>query len=85
MFAGVSAGYRFGGRLRVEAQWFHRESEYDQTSPVASATRDTFYKLGGEIQRAEVRVSSISSHNEAEIRRNLAGTTTTGRRSCTTG
>ena len=33
MLAGVSAGYRFGGRLRVEAEWFHRESEYDQTSP----------------------------------------------------
>ena len=137
MLAGVSAGYRFGGRLRVEAEWFHRESEYDQTSPVASATGDTFDKLGGEIQRAEVRVGSISSHNvfanlyldfpsasrvtpyvgagigaglvemdygdlwtrnpdpaaivtaaglpnEAEIRRNLAGTTPPIRRSCTT-
>lgn len=63
MLAGVSAGYRFGGRVRVEAEWFHRESEYDQTSLVASATGDTFDKLGGEIQRAEVRVGSISSHN----------------------
>ena len=24
--AGLSAGYRFGRRLRVEAEWFHRES-----------------------------------------------------------
>lgn len=63
MLAGGSAGYRFGGRLRVEAEWFHRESEYDQTSPVATATGDTFDKLGGEIQRAQVRVGSISSHN----------------------
>ena len=63
MLAGVSAGYRFGGRVRVEAEWFHRESEYDRTSLVASATGDTFDKLGGEIQRAEVRVGSISSHN----------------------
>ena len=31
ILAGLSAGYRFGGRLRVEAEWFHRESEYDQT------------------------------------------------------
>jgi opacity protein-like surface antigen len=63
LLAGLSAGYRFGERLRVEAEWFHRESEYDQTSPVASATGDTFTKLGGEIQRAEDRIGSISSHN----------------------
>ncbi len=63
LLAGLSAGYRFGGRLRVEAEWFHRESEYDQTSPVASATGDTFAKLDGEIQRAEDRIGSVSSHN----------------------
>ena len=33
MLAGLSGGYRFGGRLRVEVEWFHRESEYDQTCP----------------------------------------------------
>ena len=59
ILAGLSAGYRFGGRLRVEAEWFHRESEYDQTSPIASATGDTFAKLDGEIQRAEDRVGSL--------------------------
>ncbi len=63
VLAGLSAGYRFGGRLRVEAEWFHRESEYDQTSPVASATGDTFAKLDGEIQRAEDRIGSISSQS----------------------
>ncbi len=63
MLAGLSAGYRFGGRLRVEAEWFHRESEYDQTSPVASATGATFGKLDGEIQRAEDRIGSVSSQN----------------------
>ena len=63
LLAGLSAGHRFGGRLRVEAEWFHRESEYDQTSPVASATGDTFAKLDGEIQRAEDRIGSVSSHN----------------------
>ena len=63
ILAGLSAGYRFGRRLRVEAEWFHRESEYDQTSPVASATGATFAKLDGEIQRAEDRIGSISSQN----------------------
>ena len=63
ILAGLSAGYRFGGRLRVEAEWFHRESAYDQTSPVTSATGDTFAKLNGEIQRAEDRIGSISSQN----------------------
>ena len=63
ILAGLSVGYRFGGRLRVEAEWFHRESEYDQTSPVTTATGDTFTKLGGEIQRAEDRIGSLSSQN----------------------
>ena len=63
LLAGVAAGYRFGGRLRVEAEWFHRESEYDQTAPVTSATGDTLGKLGGEIQRADNRLGSLSSHN----------------------
>lgn len=63
LVAGLSAGYRFGGRVRIEAEWFHRESEYDQTVPVASAIGDTFAKLDGEIQRAEDRIGSVSSHN----------------------
>ena len=63
VLAGFAAGYRFGGRLRVEAEWFHRESGYDQTAPVTSATGDTLGKLGGEIQRADNRLGSISSHN----------------------
>ena len=63
ILAGLSAGYRFGGRLRVEVEWFHRESAYDQTAPVTSATGDTFAKLDGEIQRAEDRIGSLSSQN----------------------
>ncbi len=63
VLAGLAAGYRFGGRLRVEAEWFHRESGYDQTAPVTSATGDTLGKLGGEIQRADNRLGSLSSHN----------------------
>ena len=63
ILAGGAIGYRAGGRLRIEAEWFHRASGYDQTSPVASATGDTFAKLDGEIQRAEDRIGDISSHN----------------------
>ena len=63
VLAGLAAGYRFGARMRVEAEWFHRESEYDQTSQVRSATGITFAKLDGEIQLAEDRLGSISSHN----------------------
>ena len=63
LLAGLAAGYRFGGRWRVEAEWFHRESGYDQTAPVTSATGDTLGKLGGEIQRADNRLGSLSSHN----------------------
>ena len=65
--AGAAVGYRLGGplggRLRIEAEWFHRASEYDQTSPVASATGDSFAKLDGEIQLAEDRIGDVSSHN----------------------
>ena len=67
LLAGLSAGYRFSGRLLAEVEWFHRESEYDQTVPVSSSTGDTFAKLGGEIQRAETWVGSVSSHNVSNV------------------
>ena len=63
ILAELAAGYRFGDRLRVEVEWFHRDSGYDQTVAITSATGDTFAKLGGEIQRAEDRIGSISSQN----------------------
>ncbi len=62
LLAGAAVGYRFGQRLRAELEWFYRGSEYDQTSPVSSATGDTLAKLGGEIQRAENRIGSVSTH-----------------------
>ena len=61
LFAGAALGYDFGGRLRVEAEYFHRDSKVDQSSPVASATGATFAKLGGEIQVAEERINSVTS------------------------
>ena len=61
--AGLAVGHRVSDWLRMEVETFHRESEYDQTSPVASATGDTAGKLEGEIVRAEDRIGSVSSRN----------------------
>ena len=36
VFAGFAVGHRIADWLRMEVETFHRESEYDQTSPVAS-------------------------------------------------
>ena len=63
VLAGLAVGHRFSDWLRMEVETFHRESEYDQTSPVASATGDTAGKLEGEIVRAEDRIGSVSSRN----------------------
>ena len=61
--AGLAIGHRVSDWFRMEVETFHRESEYDQTSPVASATGDTAGKLEGEIVRAEDRIGSVSSRN----------------------
>lgn len=63
VFAGLAVGHQLSDRFRMEVETFHRESEYDQTSPVASATGDTAGKLEGEIVRAEDRIGSIASRN----------------------
>ncbi len=63
VLAGLAVGHRVTDWLRMEVETFHRESEYDQTSPVASATGDTAGKLEGEIVRAEDRIGSVSSRN----------------------
>lgn len=63
ILAGLAVGHRVSDWFRMEVETFHRESEYDQTSPVASATGDTAGKLEGEIVRAEDRIGSVSSRN----------------------
>lgn len=63
VFAGLAVGHRITDWLRMEVETFHRESEYDQTSAIASATGDTAGKLAGEIVRAEDRIGSVSSRN----------------------
>ena len=61
--AGLAVGHRVSDWFRMEVETFYRESEYDQTSPVGSATGDTAGKLEGEIVRAEDRIGSVSSRN----------------------
>ena len=61
--AGGALGYRLGGRFRLELEYFFYNSEYDQTSPVASAAGVNFAKLGQEIERAEERLGNLTSHN----------------------
>lgn len=63
VFAGLAVGHRFSDWLRMEVETFHRESEYDQTSPVVSATGETAGKLDGELVRAENRLGGLSSRN----------------------
>ena len=63
ILAGAALGYRFGSRFRVEVEYFFRDSKYDDTSGVRSASGETFAKVAGEIRVAEGRLGSFSSHN----------------------
>ncbi len=73
VLAGSAVGYRFGSRprlggryqleFRLEAEYFYRESQYDQTSPISSLTGVNFQKAQGELVQAEERLGSITSHN----------------------
>ena len=63
LLAGVTVGYRWRGRFRLEAEYSYRDSPYDQTSPLTDASGATLAKLGGELERAEERIGSVSAHN----------------------
>lgn len=64
ILAAASLGYRLGGSgLRVEAEYFHRESAFNETAPAAAAGGATLAKLAGELQRAEDRIGSVTSNN----------------------
>ena len=71
ILAGVAVGYRLRGRdpgslwdhFRLEMEYFYRESEYNQTSPVSATGGAAYAKVDGEIQRAEDRIGSLTSHN----------------------
>ena len=69
--AGAALGYRLsdpssggvGGRLRLEMEYFFRQSAYDQTVPVGGAQGVHLSKINQEIFRAEERVGKLTAHN----------------------
>lgn len=71
ILAGGAIGYSFSGSsrtgwlsgFRVEAEYFYRQSNYDETSDVPAAFGATGDKLAGEIVRAIDRIGSVTSHN----------------------
>lgn len=65
ILAGGAVGYGFGdaGRLRVELEYFFRETVHNETSAVQSSGRVTVAKLDGEVVAADERIGSITSHN----------------------
>lgn len=64
LLAGAVLGYRLPDTgLRVEVEYFYRESAFNETAAVAAAGGATFAKLGGELQRAEDRIGSVTSNN----------------------
>ncbi|MCY3554586.1 MAG: outer membrane beta-barrel protein [Gemmatimonadetes bacterium] len=63
ILANAVVGYRLRNRLRLEVEYFYRDSEYDQTDPVLGGGGSIADKLAAELQRAELRVGSITSHN----------------------
>ena len=71
ILAGAAVGYSFAkghpdsplGGLRVELEYFYRQSKYDQTSNVGGAAGESGDKLQQEIVRATDRIGSMDSHN----------------------
>ena len=76
ILAGAAVGYSFGaqnpngplGGLRVELEYFYRQSKYDQTSTVHGFDCDptgneSCQKLRDEINQATDRIDSVTSHN----------------------
>ena len=74
ILAGAAAGYSFGaqnpngplGGLRIELEYFYRESKYDENRDLSKASRETALKIErGEFGQLGVQeyVGSITSHN----------------------
>ena len=71
ILAGVAVGYSFAGQnpnsplggLRVELEYFYRQSNYDQTADIPLGVGTQGQKLRDEIVQATDRIGSISSHN----------------------
>ena len=71
ILAGAAAGYSFSGQvpnqpwggLRVELEYFYRQSNHDQTADISFGVGPQGDKLRDEIVRATDRIGSIISHN----------------------
>ncbi len=71
ILAGAAAGYSFAGQnpnsrlggLRVELEYFYRQSNYDQTADIFGGAGTQEDKLADEIVHATDRIGSITSHN----------------------
>lgn len=71
ILAGAALGYdirgkhpgRGWGRLRLELEYFFRDTGYDQTSPIPGATGVQDDKLAQEIRTAIDRIGNLSAHN----------------------
>ena len=71
ILAGTAAGYSFAGQnekspvggLRVELEYFYRQSNYDQTSDIPLGVGTQGQKLRDEIVQATDRIGSMTSHN----------------------
>ena len=71
ILAGAAAGYSFAGQnqngplggLRVELEYFYRQSNYDQTADIPFGVGTQGDKLRDEIRQATDRIGSITSHN----------------------
>ena len=65
ILAGGAMGYRFTatGRLRLELEYFYRETAHNETSDIEGRGGVTAAKLAGEVRAAEERIDSVTSHN----------------------
>ena len=71
ILAGAAIGYSLRdkfpdhalGRLRLELEYFYRDSNYDQTSPIPGATGPAGDKLVQELVVATDRIGSVTSNN----------------------
>ena len=71
ILAGAAVGYSLGaqnpngplGGLRLELEYFYRQSNYDQTAYIGNASGESGDKLAEELVRAYDRIGSMDSHN----------------------
>ena len=71
ILAGAAAGYSFAGQnpnsplggLRVELEYFYRQSNYNQTADIPLGVGTQGQKLRDEIVQATDRIGSMTSHN----------------------